>query len=739
MSSETYIETIEFRAVAPKTNLRGLDEALQKLNALDAAWRSLQARASGMMQPVMFKKTTADIREAIAAAEKMGRFGKSAGGSYKPASLAPADLAKALGYDPKQLQNFLTQGLVGGKSKAAQEMRRQVREIYSVAQGEFRNVAGASKGIAMFTKHFDPRQDPMAALRMMFGAPAGGAPMSAQAALASAAKVEREHRTSNIQHPTSNVESEDRSKAKQFADTLAAIKRQLAESLNTGDLQKVASARKQAAAKARALVGEKAIPGSGKKYDDAMAWAAGQERQAVETTQKIIMQQGQNLAQLQLDKAKAIAAGDKETGRMLKQQEVALKKSMAEGQKSLRALDQAIYRPLTARQAQREKQAQQVAEIERQQTARRNQMQAVQLQWQTFMAQPGAVEGMRSGRMTLDKQGRWTRTLEGQRPLPGGQMEYFRGSLGQTATMERGRAPVPQDRLGAAVGGLGLRNMAANFVKVASWAVAAIPVYAAMSKGVDLASYSLHRLIETGAETAHLGVVFRGVGGSAQELTNDIIKLAAVEGRETSEMMASATEWARLGGDRKAINEEVRVSAMAANIANMHMSETTRQLSALMHIYGMEAGDLNGVLGMLVNTSLKYNVTLEDLFMGLDRSAGAAKVAGVGLAELQGMIGTVVGKTGQSGIVVGNTIKSLLVQFSNPAIQRQLRGFGIEVLGNNLQQKSGSQIFGRDGGEVGHDGQPQQAGPDADDGGSVERRAVRAVDGRLFADPEAGD
>ena len=254
--------------------------------------------------------------------------------------------------------------------------------------------------------------------------------------------------------------------------------------------------------------------------------------------------------------------------------------------------------------------------------------------------------------------------------------------------------PLPKTRLQKAIGSFAPAELAASTLKVTSWAAAVTALY----KTVELAKYSLERLVTTGAETAHLGVVFKGVGGNAQQLTADIIGLTAAQGRETSEMMESATEWARLGGDRKAINEEVRVSAMAANIANMHTSETTKQLASLMHIYNQEGSDLNGMLGQLTNTSLKYNVTLEDLFQGLDRSAGAARVAGVDFSELQAMIGTVVGKTGQSGIIVGNTIKSLLVKFSDPDFQKVLRGHGIEPLQLNknsgeLEQKPGGQLL----------------------------------------------
>jgi TP901 family phage tail tape measure protein len=264
----------------------------------------------------------------------------------------------------------------------------------------------------------------------------------------------------------------------------------------------------------------------------------------------------------------------------------------------------------------------------------------------------------------------------------------------------------PTDRLDAALEGLTGRNLLANLVKVSAWSAAVMVLY----KSAELAAYSLKRLEETGMEMAHLDIVFRGVGGSVKELTSDMMKLGAAQGRGTDEVMESATAWARLGGDRKTINEEVRVSAVAANIANMHMSETTKQLMSLMHIYHMEAGDLNGTLGMLVNTSLKYNVTLEEMFTGLDRSAAAARVAGLGLAELQGMIAVVVGKTGQSGSVVGNTIKYMLTEFNREDVQRTLRGYGVETLGKNLQQKPAGEIIGELAGKWDTLGGRQQQG-----------------------------
>jgi len=216
-------------------------------------------------------------------------------------------------------------------------------------------------------------------------------------------------------------------------------------------------------------------------------------------------------------------------------------------------------------------------------------------------------------------------------------------------------------------------SMLVHTIKAAGWAAAITAIY----KPIQLAEYSLKRFLDLSDKTAHLSVIFRGVGGSAKELTDDVIKLAAANGRSADEAMESATEWARLGLTRVQINQAVQTSLEAANVAQISVGEATKQMSALMHIYGMNVGQVEDALGTLVNTSQKFNVTTEDLLGGLDRSAAAAKLAGVSFAELQGLIGATAGGTGQSGVQIGNTIKNLLTQFTRPEIQNYLQTQGI--------------------------------------------------------------
>ena len=250
-------------------------------------------------------------------------------------------------------------------------------------------------------------------------------------------------------------------------------------------------------------------------------------------------------------------------------------------------------------------------------------------------------------------------------------------------------SPAPPGRIAAALAGsFGPQNMLVHTIKAAGWAAAITAIY----KPLQLAEYSMHRFLDLGEKMAHLQTVFRGVGGSAKEVADDVMKLAAANGRSTDEALESATEWSRLGMSRVQVNEAVRVSLEAANVAQISVGEATKQMSALMHIYGMSVGELDSALGVLVNTSQKFNVTTEDLLGGLDRSAAAAKVAGVGFAELQGLIGATVGGTGQSGVQVGNTIKNLFTQFTRPEIQNYLQGQGIATMKGG-QFASGSDVL----------------------------------------------
>jgi TP901 family phage tail tape measure protein len=117
----------------------------------------------------------------------------------------------------------------------------------------------------------------------------------------------------------------------------------------------------------------------------------------------------------------------------------------------------------------------------------------------------------------------------------------------------------------------------------------------------------------------------------------------------------------------------VRMSLMAANVAELTAAQATQKLSGIMLAYNLRAKDLGSVLGQLNQVSNTFSVRNADLLEGLSRTAAFARQARLPFAELVGLLRATVGANGQSGANIGNAIKSITVALSNPATQEMLR------------------------------------------------------------------
>lgn len=266
---------------------------------------------------------------------------------------------------------------------------------------------------------------------------------------------------------------------------------------------------------------------------------------------------------------------------------------------------------------------------------------------------------------SLEDQGqKYTRTFDIERGASGKPL---------TATLQQSQRALKATR--EELGLLG-SDFVRNTTKVATWAASVAVLYGTLA----IARRGMQAMIDTGLQTARLGQVFSGVGGSAAQVTDDVLRLAAAEGRSREEAQASAIQWARLGLSRAQVNQAVRQSLQGANVAELTAGETTEHLAAIYQAYGLQVGQLGSVLGQLNQISNTYRVTNADLLVGVSRSANVAKAAGLSFSELIGIIGAVSGVTAQSGANIGNAMKSLTVALGNPNVQQFLREkFKIEV------------------------------------------------------------
>jgi len=477
---------------------------------------------------------------------------------------------------------------------------------------------------------------------------------------------------------------------------LAGVKLELQQQLNAagGDPKTAAAIYRKQAAMMRGFVGTGDKPTAAARDLEKLGLGGVVSRTRT-SAEKLLGRAGvmdrragdQNLAQMETDLKRgfdlrkrledARIRGDKAETRRLNSQRRQYEKQIAEENK----LNAAGAKSQAAADAASQKVAAFDLHNEQKRTYQRATHAGANQLWQDFIG--------RGGQQVSEE----THPLTGKRRVVG-RME----SGGQMHTLT-----VTYDQAGASVTGLAKKMKEArqesgylagdfikNTLKVTTWAASVSVLY----KSVELVTHSFDRMVAVGLQSQRLDQIFRQVGGSTQELTSDVLQLAAMNGRAGDEAMSSAIQWARLGLTRVQINEAVRVSLIAANVANLTAAEATEKLMGITQSYGISIGQLGTVMGEMNQIANTYNVTNADMLDGISKTASVAKQAGVPLHELMGFLGATIGATAQSGANIGNMFKSITLALSNPGMQKDLRqGFGFEVTTGGQDIKGMSQIL----------------------------------------------
>jgi TP901 family phage tail tape measure protein len=764
------LDTVELVVDARKARLTALDDANRKLDDMTRHLNAVNNALQGLAQPVVFKKTAADIKAMIDQAQRMGRFGKG-----KAASLNPKEMAAALGYDPKAVESFITQSMLGGRSKVQQAFRRQMREMVGAA-GDFRSFGKAEKFFEQFTKRYDPKQNPVSALQMLFGGggmpgtatvkggpvTAGGGPISlvippsqivatlgpgpisltipaAQAAgvggvagssvggaavppsaVATAAKgivtqirtelPSGKQRVRSVAGSTTTdttggkqVVTQDLKAAArerlltklekveaEYNKAVASVLKQPPKQRNFSDL---ITAGKKAGEQAKALGDSKDFAALDARSRSSITgkFSKGILKQANTTADSLEAEMTasfERVGKLRQELAKAKADHDK-------QSEQRIRREVKEEQK--RQLE--IGRMGQARDAAGEK----IAEAKRKTATFEKQSADDAVRIATTHQQAQAViddlrkrgakisertiqEVGRGGKLTNQREVTAVLDQDGRRTTTRASFSKTRARLSQaeTATPSGGESWLARGAKGFSPGGF-----AKNILSIGAWSAAVAALYAP----IQLVTYSLGQMVEIGLQTARLSQTFRGVGGTVTELRDDVLALASATGQQSKDAMESAVAWSRLGLSRQQDAEAVRVSLMAANVAEMTAAESTEHLAAVTSGYRLQVSELEGVLGMLNQTSNTARVRNADLLIGLSNVAAVGREAGFSLAELNGIIGASVELSGQTGSRMSNALKNVITRLGRDDVQSYLeRKTGVETLRPDGSEKSRSEV-----------------------------------------------
>jgi TP901 family phage tail tape measure protein len=369
------------------------------------------------------------------------------------------------------------------------------------------------------------------------------------------------------------------------------------------------------------------------------------------------------------------------------QNQAAAMRQMGMTEKEISGVQAAADRADVAGIAQRTKEQAKLAETQR----RINDAQAAA----AFNPQGYAVKSERTRSTGGGAKGATTtETSTYTRPLGGGMQETVKiarefNAAGQNinTTFDKQKGP-----LAASARGWNLLkgSMLANIVTVAKWGAAVAVVQGvaqAMKSGVAAS-------VELESQTAILVNVFQHGTDEAYKLRDGVLELAVAQGRSSEEAIQAAVRFSRMGLTRSQVMDAVTVSLMAANVAEITTAEAAERLAAVMVTFQLSAREAGTVLNELNTISNTYNVTNKDLLDGLSRVGNLAKQVKLPLEEVMGIIGTGVGRTGQTGAEFGNALKALLVTVGNPSSQKKLSDrFGFDVTDSVGEMKGASQIL----------------------------------------------
>jgi TP901 family phage tail tape measure protein len=248
-------------------------------------------------------------------------------------------------------------------------------------------------------------------------------------------------------------------------------------------------------------------------------------------------------------------------------------------------------------------------------------------------------------------------------------------------------------RGGAAGAGAGGKSLFPDVLGTIRSATVFIGVYRALDEVIRAMEFGVESAVKYERQLATLSIVYRGTTEEARALGLAVLDQASALGQDGIKALEVATDFARYGFTQSEVLEAVRVSAIAANVAQLDLGESSRALQAILSGYQLNVGQLAGVLGSLDTVSHSYNVTNRQLLDGLSRVAPLAKQAGISLNELVGFEAVISGRTARPGAEAGNAIKSLISRLTKPQVQAALGDIGVNVLDQTGELKNASAII----------------------------------------------
>lgn len=221
--------------------------------------------------------------------------------------------------------------------------------------------------------------------------------------------------------------------------------------------------------------------------------------------------------------------------------------------------------------------------------------------------------------------------------------------------------------------------------RVAMWGSASGIVYGII--GGVRSMLETMKVAETGM--VNLQKVMPKVGTDFDKMRDSAIGFAKTYGAELKGVLETMRIFAQQGLPQPQVLELTRVSTLAANVTTMDPTKSAEALTSATRQFNIEGEDAIKILDSWNEVENKFAITAADLADGFKKAGTAARITGIDVHKLNGIITAIGEATRQTGKEVGTSLKFIFSRMATEKAPRALSAVGVETMeGGRLREGS---------------------------------------------------
>lgn len=237
-----------------------------------------------------------------------------------------------------------------------------------------------------------------------------------------------------------------------------------------------------------------------------------------------------------------------------------------------------------------------------------------------------------------------------------------------------------------------------------------LSVYSVLNKVFDSFKQGVEFVRELDTALTNISYTMDVTANQLESVATSSIDMADELKTSAKTVLEAVTLYANANESTKSILNKSVVAVELSNVSGMSGTDSAKLLQSVMNQFGLGEKDLERISDTLqsVSQNMAYDFSsgIQQIAEAIQLSGSVADSAGLSLEEYSAMVGKVIEKTGQSGSIVGNAYKTILLRITKASeafgtmdediskAEGALRTAGVEVRATDGEFRDMGDILG---------------------------------------------